>query len=123
MDPVGQTGDEIVPDETTTYPPELAKPKPKSDDKQKIFRIHPNDDAVMKVLLKKDRLSLQKFIAYCVRGYMDADPYMLKFLKLSRERDFLPSSSTDNGILSHRERKEIFDQLEALERQEKESKK
>ena len=115
MEPVGRAGDEIVPDRLSTIPEGIDEPKPKDELDQTLLRTHPHDKEVLKVLLKKDRLSMQKFWAYCVRGYLDADPYMLKFLKTSRQLDAIPKDVKDKHVLSHRERAAIYDQIEKEE--------
>lgn len=86
--------------------------KEKDPAKQAIVRLHPNDHQVLKVVLKKDKMSFQKFVNYCVRGYLDADPNMLKFIKLARETDAIPRDIQDKHVLSQRERASILDEIE-----------
>lgn len=114
MEPVQGSADTIAPDDLSTIPPEQRREEEPMQ--QCLVRVHKHDHQVLKALLKKDRLSFQKFVGYCVRGYLDADPYMLKFLKLSRQMDAIPADVRDKHILSHRERTQIYDELEELEK-------
>jgi len=111
--------DDIIPENLSTIPDELAGEPIKEPLKQAIVRIHENDHRVLKVLLKKDRLSFQKLVNYCVRAYLDGDPYLLKVVKNYRELEAIPRDVKDKHVLSHRERSSLYDELEAAEKESK----
>lgn len=96
----------------STIPEELKSEKQKDPAKMAIVRLHPNDHKVLKVVLKKDKLSFQKFVNFCVRGYLDADPNMLKMIKIMREEEAIPRDVKDKHVLSQRERANILDEIE-----------
>ena len=99
-------------DRLSTIPEDLRMPKEKEVLKQIPVRLHVHDHALIKVMLKKDRLSLQKFINYCVKGFLDGDPNMLRMIKSYRELEIIPKDVKDKHILSHRERQKILDEIE-----------
>ena len=107
--------DEIIPENLSTIPDELVGLR-KEPLKQAIVRIHENDHAVLKLMLKKDRMSFQKFVNLCVRGYLDGDPQFLRALKTFREQEAIPKDIKDKHVLSHRERADIYKELEASEK-------
>ena len=102
-------------DRLSTIPADLLRPRERELFKQTPVRLHRHDHAVLKIMLKKDRLSIQKFIGYCVKGYMDADPNMIRMLKIYRELDLIPGDVKDRHVLSHRERQSILDEIEKKE--------
>jgi hypothetical protein len=116
--PGTSNSDVILPkaDDLSTIPPGLRDVKPAIQTKSVICRIHPNDHPVLKVLLKKDRLTFQKFFEYVFRGYLDADPWLIKFLQTARELDEIPADVQNKHCLSHRERNSIYEALEQSER-------
>ena len=111
--------DDIIPENLSTIPDELAGAASKEPLKQAIVRIHENDHRVLKVLLKKDKLSFQKLVYYCVRAYLDGDPYLLKMVKNYRELEAVPKDIQDKHVLSHRERADIYKELESAEKESK----
>lgn len=84
----------------------------KEPSKQCIIRLHPSEHKLMKVMLKKDKMSFQKFITFCVRGYLDADPQLIQAIKSYRELENVPQDIQDKHVLSHRERQSILDEIE-----------
>lgn len=106
--------DEIVSDDLSTIPEVLRDLKPVKMTTH-FCRMHPDDSTVMKALLRKDRISWQKFFTYCAQGFMDADPYFLKFLKMARERDLVPQRLGKQHVLSNRARSQIYEELEQQE--------
>jgi hypothetical protein len=104
--------DEIVGDRLSTIPDDMRKPKEHEILKQTPIRMHVNDHRLLKVMLKKDHLSINKFMGYCVKAYMDGDPGMLCMLKNYRELDLVPQMVKDKHVLSHRERQSIMDEIE-----------
>jgi hypothetical protein len=99
------------PDRMSTKPRSYV-PRPKIELHQVPIRIHPDDHKILMNLLKKDDMSYQKFISYCIKGYMDADPHMLKMVKTYREQDLIPRSAQEKHVMSHRERAAILDEIE-----------
>lgn len=87
--------------------------------KQVLARLHEDDHRVLRVMLKRDKLSFQKFVALCVRGYLDADPYMLQFLRIARELDAIPEGVRDKYALSMRERNQLFEEIEQAQKEGK----
>jgi hypothetical protein len=100
-----------VPERPLTKP-DIPKKPDKGLTRQIPVRLHHHDHAMLKALLKKDSMSLQKFIGFCVRGYLDADPLMLKMIKNYRELEAVPRDIREKHILSHRERQNILDEIE-----------
>lgn len=111
----------IIPSDTCTIPEALRDIEKKVQVKpiSVIARMHPRDHPIIKRILKKDRLTFQKFFDYCLGGYMSADPYFLRFLKFARQADAVPTEMRDNHVLSFRERSSIFDEIEREEKGEK----
>ena len=109
----------VEPDRLSTIPDGLGAPKNKDPNKQVPVRLHANDHALLKVMLKKDQLSLQKFIGFCVRAYLDADPGFMKTIKNYRELELIPPDVREKHVLSHRERSKIFDELEQAQKEGK----
>lgn len=106
------------PDERlSTIPRGFDKPKEKELLKQIPVRLHIHDHTMLMAMLKKDRMSLQKFISICVRAYLDGDPMMLKCVKNYRELEVVPREIKERHVLSHRERAHIFDELEKLQKE------
>lgn len=103
----------------STIPDGLPEPDKKDQTKQIPVRLHVNDHALLKVMLKKDQMSLQKFIGYCVKGYLDADPMFMKMIKNYRELELIPENVREKHVLSHRQRSEIFDQIEKAQKEGK----
>jgi hypothetical protein len=99
------------PEEVLTIPAGAASPKRVDLLVQTPVRLHQHTHSVLKVMLKKDQLSLQKFIAFCVRAYLDADPHFIRFLKNYRQLDQVPTGTQEKHVLSHRERAKIFDEI------------
>jgi arsenate reductase-like glutaredoxin family protein len=95
-----------------TIPEELRHEKPTDPTKQAIVRLHQHDHALLKVVLKKDKMSFQKLVGFCVRAYLDADPLLLKMLKTYRELEAVPKDVREKHVLSNRERQNILDQIE-----------
>lgn len=105
--------DEIVPERLLTYPEEEEQGSSGDHNlKQVLVRMHRGDNESLRLLLKKDRMSLQKFFSLCVRGYMEADPFMLKMLKNYRKTDVSVHEAQNKHVLSHRERAAIFEEIE-----------
>lgn len=104
--------DALVPEDFSTKPSVNIKNINSQKLHQIPIRIHPRDYELLKVMLKKDELSFQKFINFCVRGYMRGDPTMLKAIKMERELDLFPAEVKEKHVLSHRERAEIYNELE-----------
>jgi hypothetical protein len=100
---------EEIKDEMLTIPD--GEP-PKDQTKQAIVRLHKHDHVSMKVMLKKDKMSFQKFVAFCVRAYLDGDPQMLKMIKSYRELESVPRDFQEKHVLSSRERASILDEIE-----------
>ena len=103
---------EEIDDRLSTIPEDMRKPREKDVLKQIPVRLHVHDHALIKVMLKKDRMSLQKFIGYCVKGFLDGDPNMLRMIKSYRELEVIPRDVKDKHVLSHRERQHILDEIE-----------
>jgi len=85
--------------------------------KSAIIRIHKHDHTMLKIMLKKDRMSFQKFVLFCVRAFLDGDPDMIRMLKSYREMEKVPRDVQDKHMLSHRERTDIFRELEAAQKE------
>ena len=102
--------DDIIPEQTLTIPIEYGKKEEVL--RQMVIRLHHHDQAMLKVMLKKDELSFQKFALFCVRAYLDGDPHLLKMLKIYRELEAVPQDIRDKHVLSHRERQDIYKELE-----------
>jgi hypothetical protein len=81
-----------------------------------MVRIHQNDWEVLRVMLKRDGLSFQKFVYLCSRGYLDADPALLKSIRTYRELELVPKDQRDKAVFSNRERMQIFAELEEQEK-------
>jgi hypothetical protein len=97
--------------------PEGFDEKPTDDNsKQMLIRVHKHEHTMLKVLLKKDKLTYQRFAVYCVQAYLDGDPHFLKMLRTYRELDTVPQDVRDKHVLSQRERSAIFDELEREEK-------
>jgi len=107
------------PDRFSTIPDGLGSPDKADQTKQIPVRLHIHDHAMMKAMLKKDKMSLQKFIGFCVRAYLDADPSFMKMIKNYRELELVPRDVREKHVLSHRERSSIFDELERAEKEGK----
>lgn len=104
-----------IPDES------LAKKakKPVIQNKQIPVRLHPTDHATFRDILRKDKLSVQQFIRHCVHAYIEAEPAILKMLKVRRENaiERLPTFDKEKKhILSFRERAAILDEIEKSEK-------
>lgn len=95
-----------------TIPEELRNEKPADPTKQAIVRLHQHDHSLLKVMLKKDKLSFQKLVGFCVRAYLDADPLLLKMIKTYRELEAIPQDVREKHVLSNRERQNILDEIE-----------
>lgn len=104
-------------DRELTKPPE--RPKEAGVIKQTPIRLHIHDHAMLMSLLKRDGMSLQKFMSYCVRGYLEAHPQMLKMLKDLRELDMVPKDVREKHMFSMRERMSLFDEIEKTGKDEK----
>lgn len=109
--------DEIIPEQLLTIPEDVTAKKDVNL-KQAIVRLHVHDHTMLKAMLKKDKLSFQKFIFLCVRAYLDGDPQLLKCLKTMRELDTVPLDLRDKHVLSHRERSDIYKELETAQKAE-----
>jgi len=107
--------DDIVPDQLLTIPADLLSEKDVNT-KQVLARIHPHDYTMLRVMLKKDKMSFQKFALFCVRAYLDGDPFIIKMLKNYRELESVPQDIQDKHVLSHRERQDIYKELETAQR-------
>lgn len=106
-----------LPERESTRPP--TRPKGPEPIKQTPLRIHINDHRILVDLLKRDGMSIQKFMGYCVRAYIDAHPSMLKVIRDLRELDLVPKDIREKHVLSMRERMHIFDEIERSEKEEK----
>lgn len=110
--------DEIIPEQLLTIPPSTKKSYKDTNLKAAIVRLHVHDHKMLKLMLKKDELTFQKFIFLCVRAYLDGDPQLLKCLKTMRELETIPLDIRDKHVLSHRERADIYKELEAEQKAE-----
>lgn len=106
-----------LPDQSLTIPRGYDRPRVQDVLKQVPIRLHVHDHTMLRAMLKKDRMTVQKFIGFCVRGYLDADPMMLKMLRNYRELEAVPRDIQDKHVLSHRERLSILDEIEASEKE------
>jgi len=106
-------------DRLSTIPDEAMQPDKADQTKQIPVRLHVHDHGVLKAMLKKDKMSLQKFIGFCVRAYLDADPSFMKVIKNYRELELVPRDVREKHVLSHRERSKIFDELELAQKEGK----
>lgn len=76
------------------------------------FRIHRNDYAVLKKLLKGDNWKLQHLLAALVDAYMKRDPLVIKVLADWKEENVLPARVKESYTLSNRERRGLLDEIE-----------
>ena len=113
--------DESLPPEFSTRPPEDHTRKPKGDPHGIMVRLHQNDWELLRVMLRRDGLSFQKFISLCSKAYLEADPHLIKTLRTYREYELVPKDQREKGVFSNRERADIYRELEQQEN-EKESK-
>lgn len=104
--------DETLPPEFSTKPPEDIVRRDKSNPHGIMVRLHQNDWEMLRVMLRRDGLSFQKFVNFCSRAYMDADPAIIKCLRTYRELELVPKDQRARGVFSNRERAEIYAQLE-----------
>jgi len=77
-----------------------------------LVRLHQNDWNMLKLMLKRDELSFQKFVSMCSRSYLDADPDLLRCIKRYRTLAMIPEHEQRKGVFSNRERAEIYAELE-----------
>lgn len=77
-----------------------------------LVRVHQADWNILKVMLKRDELSFQKFVAHCARAYLDGDPDIVRAVRRYRTLDVMPHGEVSKGVFSNRERAEIFAELE-----------
>ena len=106
--------EETLPPEFSTKPPEKDRLIKSSSDPHGIMvRLHQNDWDLLKVMLRRDGLSFQKFTSLVSRAYIEADPNIIKCLRTYREFDMLPKEQKAKGVFSNRERAEIYAALEA----------
>ena len=110
--------EESLPPEFSTRPDQTTKRK--SDPHGIMVRLHQNDWELLRVMLRRDGLSFQKFISLCSKAYLEADPHLIKTLRTYREYELVPKDQKEKGVFSNRERAEIYAQLE--KEQQKESK-
>lgn len=113
----GQIMSENIDDRLSTIPDNLKTPEKKDLIKQIPVRVHLHDHTMLTAMLKKDQMPLQKFIHYCITAYLDGDPMFLKTIKNYRELDTVPHHVKEKHILSHRERANIFDELERSQKE------
>lgn len=103
-----------IPDE------ELEDKKDERPDTSVFFRLHKHDHSMLKGLLKQDKMTMQRFFELCVRGYLDAQPELMRALKDMRAQDAVPRIVREKHVLSQRERASIFDEIEAAQKGEDE---
>ena len=112
--------DETIPPEFSTKPVETDRiKKDKSDPHGIMVRLHQNDWDLLKVMLKRDGLSFQKFISLVSKGYLEADPNIIKCLRTYRSLELVPQDQVARGVFSNRERQQIYAELEAAEKESK----
>ena len=80
--------------------------------KQIPFRIHYHDKGVLDKLLRDDGLTFQRFVEFCTKAYMEADPSMMRLLRDRIELHKVPREVLDRYTISQRERQIILDQIE-----------
>ncbi len=102
-------------DRLLTIPPGGSK-RPRDPVKQIPVRVHVHDHTMLRVRLRQDSLTVQKFIGFCIQGYLDADPMMLRMLRNYRELELVPPGVREKHVLSSRERMGILDEIEAAEK-------
>ena len=90
-------------------------PPPPVDTKQVPFRMHKNDFAVMKRLLKTDGWSFQAFTRSIIDAYLKRDPLIIKLMAEWREENMLSARAKDTYTFSRHERKELLDEIGDLE--------
>lgn len=76
------------------------------------FRIHANDKVVFQKLLRDYDLNIQRFADACVQAIIRGDPAILQVIKDYKELQKVPKDDLKLYQLSHRERKDIFEELE-----------
>jgi len=77
-----------------------------------MVRLHQNDWELLRVMLRRDGLSFQKFVSLCSKAYLEADPNLIKSLRTYREYERVPKDQRERGVFSNRERMEIYNELE-----------
>ncbi len=113
--------DESLPPEFSTRPPEDYTRRDPKLPHNIMVRLHQNDWDLLRVMLRRDGLSFQKFVSLVSKAYLEADPHLIKALRTYRELELIPKDSREKGVFSNRERAAIYDALEA-EAGQKESK-
>lgn len=103
---------ETLPASKISTIPDTERPPEREILVQTPVRLHRHDMQMLKGVLKRDKLSLQKFIGYCVQGYLDADERILTTIKFYREMDLIPKNVREKHSLSQRERLRLFDEIE-----------
>ena len=92
-----------------TKPPELNR---EDIIKQVPLRVHAHDHAMLKIILKRDAMSIQKFMGLCIRAYLEGDPSMLGAIRTYRLLEAVPKDIREKHMLSQRERWSIFEEIE-----------
>jgi lambda repressor-like predicted transcriptional regulator len=77
-----------------------------------LVRLHQNDWNMIKLMLRRDGLSFQRFVALLARAYMDGDPDIIKCIRRYRTLELIPEGEVSRGVFSNRERAEIYAELE-----------
>ena len=77
-----------------------------------LVRLHQNDWEMLRLLLRRDGMSFQKFVSLCSRAYLEADPAIIKSIRTYRELELVPQDQRDKAVFSNRERMQIYAELE-----------
>ena len=78
-------------------------------------RITMGDWKMIKVMLRREALTFQKFMSLCVRAFIEGDPNLVRCIKTYRELEMVPADEVNKGVWSNRERADIYAQLEQTE--------
>ena len=104
--------EETLPPEFSTRPPEEHTRKDPKLPHNIMVRLHQNDWELLRVMLRRDGLSFQKFVSLCSKAYLEADPAIIKSIRTYREYELVPKDQRERGVFSNRERMEIYHELE-----------
>jgi hypothetical protein len=104
--------EESLPPEFSTKPAEDFVRKDPKVPHNIMVRIHQSDWELMRVMLRRDGLSFQKFATLCSKAYLEGDPNIVKSIRTYREYALVPKDQQEKGVFSNRERAEIYNTLE-----------
>lgn len=79
-----------------------------------LVRLHQSDWNMIRLMLRRDGLSFQRFVSLVSRAYMEGDVDIIKCVRRYRTLELIPEGEkTAKGVVwSNRERANIYAELE-----------